>query len=126
MDAPRENKKETIAPTPKDYKTIAVNVPVVERAIIAALALRGLRTGALPTLELKAGRYHGKSKGKILTEGQAKGITLPAAVIEAVKAAKLDLKKPFAWINANARTPDQLPHRQTVQGGENRRSLFLP
>jgi site-specific recombinase XerC len=99
---PRENKKETIAPTPKDYKTIAANVPAVERAIIAALALRGLRAGALPTLELKAGRYHGKSKGKALMEGQAVGITLPAAVTEAVKAADLDMKKPFAWINANA------------------------
>jgi integrase len=56
----------------------------------------------LPTLELKGGKYHGKSKGKALTEGQAAGITLPAAVIEAVKAAGLDVKKPFAWINANA------------------------
>jgi site-specific recombinase XerC len=99
---PNENKKETIAPSTKDYKIIAANVPLIERAIIAALALRGLRAGALPTLELKAGRYRGKSKGKALTEGQAAGITLPAAVIEAVKAAGLDVKKPFAWINANA------------------------
>jgi len=56
----------------------------------------------LPTLELKAGKYHGKSKGKALTEGQAAGITMPPAVIDAVKAAGLDVKKPFAWINANA------------------------
>jgi site-specific recombinase XerC len=99
---PNENKKEAVIPTAKDYKTIAANVPPVERAILSALALRGLRAGALPTLELKAGKYHGKSKGKVLTEGQAAGITLPIAVIEAVKAAGLDVKKPFVWINANA------------------------
>jgi site-specific recombinase XerD len=99
---PNENKKETIAPSAKDYKTIVANVPPTERAILAALALRGLRAGALPTLEMKAGRYHGKSKGKALTEGQTFGITLPAAVTDAVKAAGLDAKKPFAWINANA------------------------
>jgi site-specific recombinase XerC len=99
---PNENKKEAVIPSAKDYKTIAVNVPPVERAILAALALRGLRAGALPTLELKTGKYHGKSKGKALTEGETKGITFPAAVTDAIKAAGLDLKKPFAWINANA------------------------
>jgi len=99
---PNENKKETVPPSAKDYKTIAASVPPVERAMLAAMALRGLRAGALPTLELKAGKYHGRSKGKALTEGQAAGITLPVAVIEAVKAAGLDAKKPFAWTNANA------------------------
>lgn len=99
---PNENKKETVIPTAKDYKTIAANVPAVERAILAALALRGLRVGALPTLDLKAGKYHGKSKGKVLTEGETSGITLPAAVLDAIKAAGLNVKKPFAWITANA------------------------
>jgi site-specific recombinase XerC len=99
---PNENKKEAVPPTPEDYKIIADNVPAIERAIISCLALRGLRAGALPTLELKAGKYHGKSKGKALMEGQAAGITLPAAVLDTIKAAGLDVKKPFAWINANA------------------------
>jgi integrase len=39
---PRENKKETVAPTVNDYETIAANIPPVERAILATLALRGL------------------------------------------------------------------------------------
>ena len=99
---PNENKKETVIPSAKDYKIIAANVPLIERAIVVTLALRGLRAGALPTLELKAGKYRGKSKGKTLTEGQAAGITLPAAVLDAIKAAGLDVKKPFAWITANA------------------------
>jgi len=99
---PNENKKETVIPTAKDYKTIAANVPAVERAILAALALRGLRAGALPTLELKAGKYHGKSKGKALMEGETSGITLPPSVLAEIKTAALDLKKPFAWITANA------------------------
>jgi site-specific recombinase XerD len=99
---PKENKKETVAPSVNDYEIIAASVPPVERAILTALALRGLRAGALPTLELKAGKYHGKSKGKILMEGQAMGITLPDAVLDAIRAAGLDSKKPFAWISANA------------------------
>ena len=99
---PNENKKDTAAPSAKDYKIIMANVPEVERAILAALALRGLRAGALPTLELKAGKYQGKSKGKPLKEGEANGITLPAAALDAIKAAGLDVKKPFSWITANA------------------------
>jgi len=35
-------------------------------------------------------------------EGQTAGITFPAAVLDAIQAAGLDLKKPFAWTNANA------------------------
>jgi site-specific recombinase XerC len=99
---PNENKKKTVIPTAKEYKAIMSGVPPVERAILAALALRGLRAGALPTLEKKGEKYHGKSKGKILTEGQAAGITLPAAVLDAIQAAGLDIKKPFSWITANA------------------------
>jgi site-specific recombinase XerC len=99
---PNENKKETVIPTAKDYAVIMSGVPTVERAILAVLSLRGLRAGALPTLERKGEKYHGKSKGKLLMEGQTAGITLPAAALDAIKAAGLDIKKPFAWTNANA------------------------
>jgi integrase len=99
---PNENMKETIIPTAKEYKAIAAALPPIARAIIATLALRGLRAGALPTLERKGERYHGKSKGKTLKEGEADGVTLPPKVIEALAAAELDIKKPFAWITANA------------------------
>jgi site-specific recombinase XerC len=99
---PNENTKEAVIPTAKEYKAIAVVLPPIERAIITTLALRGLRAGALPTLERKGERYHGKSKGKVLKEGETDGVTLPTKVIEAITAAGLDVKKPFAWTSANA------------------------
>jgi site-specific recombinase XerD len=94
---PNENIKEIVVPSENDVEIIMASVPAVEKAILATLALRGLRAGALPTLELKSGRYHGSSKGKRLMEGEVAGITLPHAVLDAMKAAKLNMKKPFAW-----------------------------
>ena len=94
---PNENKKETVIPSAEDYEVIMASVPAKERAILTVLALRGLRAGALPTLELKDGKYHGKSKGKTLKENGTEGVTLPAECLEAIKAAGLDIKKPFAW-----------------------------
>ena len=94
---PKENLKEIITPSEKDYKTIIKELPPVERAIIVTLASRGLRAGALPTLELKDGKYRGRSKGKILKENNTAGVTLPPEAIKAIKAAGLDIKKPFAW-----------------------------
>ena len=97
---PNENKKETVIPTQKEYKAIIAALPPMEQAILEVLALRGLRAGALPTLEKKGERYHGKSKGKELKEGETIGITLPAAAVKAIEAAGLDPKKPFA-LNRN-------------------------
>jgi len=99
---PKENKKETIIPTAADYAVIIDTLPPIERAIVSCLAMRGLRAGALPTLELKAGKYHGKSKGKALKENNTDGITLPPAALDAIKAANLDSKKPFAAFSASA------------------------
>jgi site-specific recombinase XerD len=99
---PNENVKEIVIPTVKEYKTIISSFPLTEKAIVEVLALRGLRAGALPTLEKKGSRYHGKSKGKELMEGEVKGVTLPTKAIEAITAATLDTQKPFAWITANA------------------------
>ena len=92
-----ENKKETIIPTEDDYSVIMNNLPAKERAILSVLALRGLRAGALPTLELKDGKYYGRSKGKTLTENGTEGITLPPECLSAINSAGLDIKKPFAW-----------------------------
>jgi site-specific recombinase XerC len=99
---PNENQKEVVVPTAKEYNAIAAALPPIERAIVTALALRGLRAGALPTLEKKGERYHGKSKGKTLKEGETDGVTLPTKAIEAIAAAGLNVKKPFAWTSANA------------------------
>jgi site-specific recombinase XerD len=94
---PKENKKETVIPTSKDYKAIIAALPAVERSIVIIMAARGLRAGALPSLELKGGKYHGRSKGKPLEENGTPGITLPPEALNAIKAADLDAKKPFAW-----------------------------
>jgi site-specific recombinase XerD len=94
---PNENKKKIVVPLDSDFEVIMAELPPTERAIISCMALRGLRAGALPTLELKAGKYHGMSKGKKLSEGEEEGITLPHEALAAIKAAGLNMKKPFAW-----------------------------
>ena len=99
---PNKPHKEIIAPDKKDYKIIMENVPKTERAILAVLAFRGLRAGALSTLEKKGSYYKGTSKGKALTEGRREGITMPTAALAEIKAAGLDEKKPFAGLTANA------------------------
>jgi integrase len=99
---PNENKKETVIPTPKEYQIILSSLPPVEKAIIVTLSVRGLRAGALPTLELKAGKYHGKSKGKPLKENNTAGITLPREALSAIMTAGLDVKKPFALYSTSA------------------------
>jgi site-specific recombinase XerD len=94
---PKESKKDIVIPTEADYKTIIKELPSVDRAIIITMASRGLRAGALPTLELKSGKYHGKSKGKALKENNTAGITLPPEALKAINAAGLNIKKPFVW-----------------------------
>jgi site-specific recombinase XerD len=98
----RENKKETVIPSAPDMDVILAAMPPIERAIVETLSGRGLRAGALPSLERKAGKYYGKSKGKALKENDLAGITLPPKALKAIKAADLDLEKPFAWTNAAA------------------------
>ena len=99
---PQANKKETVIPTIPEYQVITAALPPLEKAIVVTLAVRGLRAGALPTLELKGGKYHGKSKGKPLRENNAAGITLPREALAAIRAAHLDEKKPFAGYSASA------------------------
>jgi len=93
----KENDKETVIPTAADYKIIIAELPPVERAIVIVMATRGLRAGALPTLDFRGGKYIGKSKGKRLEENGTAGVTLPAEALEAIRAAELDIKRPFAW-----------------------------
>jgi site-specific recombinase XerD len=99
---PKENKKDTVIPKPQEYKYIIKTLPLLEKAIVVTLAMRGLRAGALPSLELKEGKYHGKSKGKVLKEDGTTGITLPMESLTAIKAAGLDPKKPFIRYSADA------------------------
>jgi integrase len=99
---PNESKKDIAVPASAEYRTIMAAMPPVEKAIISCLALRGLRAGALPTLEKKGDRYTGQSKGKALEENGMAGITLPGAALAAIGVAGLDPRAPFSWITANA------------------------
>jgi site-specific recombinase XerD len=93
---PHENRKETVVPAAEEVGIIIARLPPVERAVVMTLAYRGLRAGALPTLEKRGNRYYGTSKGKTLQEGETYGITLPENVITGIKEAGLDPKRPFA------------------------------
>ena len=91
-----KTKNELGIPNLDDMAIIQAAVPPFEKAIIAVLAGRGLRAGALPTLERKKdGKYTGQSKGKTLN-GKA-GITLPQEALDAIEQAGIDMKKPFAF-----------------------------
>ena len=64
-------------------------------AAVAVMAYRGLRAGALPSLSINGGKFSGHSKGKDIT-GE-----LPAVALEAIKAAGLPLRGPFAGVLPN-------------------------
>jgi site-specific recombinase XerD len=98
---PKKNKKETVVPTQEEYSIIIAAMPPIERAVVETLGGRGLRAGALPTLEKKGEKYAGQSKGKDLEENGTPGVTLPPESLAAIKAAKLDPRRPFAGLTAN-------------------------
>ena len=70
-------------------------LPAYEAAAVALMALRGVRAGLLPTLSISGDRFFGRSKGKDVSGA------LPAQAIEAVKAADLPLRSPFAGVLEN-------------------------
>ena len=96
------NLKQIVIPVASEYKIITAALPPIEKAIVVTMAVRGLRAGALPTLELKSGKYRGKSKGKVLKENNNAGITLPGEALNAIKTAGLDIKRPFSDYSASA------------------------
>jgi len=85
-----------VIPTTTDYKIIIAALPLFEKAIVVTLAVRGLRAGALPTLLITGNRFTAYSKGNDI-----KG-KLPTTALRAIKAAGLDVKKPFAGYSASA------------------------
>ncbi|GHT02513.1 hypothetical protein AGMMS50276_32470 [Synergistales bacterium] len=89
-------------PTAAELKIILANANPIERAAISVMAYRGLRAGALPTLERHGERWTGNSKGKPIKENQIDGVTLPGVALEAIQAAGLDGKKPFGGLTTNA------------------------
>ena len=82
-------------PSTQEVETIIRELAALESAAAAVMAYRGLRAGALPTLSITGGKFTGYSKGKDIS-----GI-MPPAALEAIKAASLPLRSPFAGITAN-------------------------
>jgi site-specific recombinase XerC len=87
--------KKIEVPTAAEIKTIVKELPRYEAAVAAVMAYRGLRAGALPTLSINGGKFTGHSKGKDIA-GE-----LPAAALDAIKAAALPLRGAFSGIKTN-------------------------
>jgi site-specific recombinase XerD len=87
--------KQTEIPTQEDVQAILSSVPPIEKAIVSVLTGRGLRAGALPLMELWGVRYKSHSKGKDIA-GE-----LPVAVLDTIKAAGLDARRPFGDFTVN-------------------------
>ena len=81
--------------TAAEIKTIIKELPPEMAAAAAVMAYRGLRAGALPTLSITGGKFTAHSKGKDI------GGKMPDAALNAIKAAALPLRAPFAGIKAN-------------------------
>ena len=77
-------------PTAPEVKAIIHELPAYEAAAAAVMALRGLRIGALPTLSITGGKFSGYSKGKTISG------KMPPTAVDAIKAAGLPLRGPFA------------------------------
>jgi site-specific recombinase XerD len=82
-------------PTAAEIKIILSELPAYEKAAAAVMALRGLRVGALANLSINGARFTAHSKGKDITG------TMPAAAIEAIKAAGLPLRSAFSKHKTN-------------------------
>ncbi|MFP3042046.1 site-specific integrase [Treponema primitia] len=93
---PKKTIKKTEIPTPEEMDIIMTSIPPLEGAILAVLAGRGLRIGALPPMELWGIKYKSQSKGKDITGA------FPFEVITAIKTAELDPRHPFADFTVNA------------------------
>jgi len=82
-------------PTEQEVKTITTKLSAPLAAAAAVMAYRGLRAGALSTLTISGDRVTWHSKGKDYAGH------IPAAVLDAIKAASLPLRAPFTGILTN-------------------------
>ena len=90
----KKGTKEAAYPSETEAAAILEALEPATRAAAAVMLYRGLRVGALPSLAIRAGRFTARSKGKDIT-GE-----LPAAALEAIRAAGLEARKPFASLSA--------------------------
>jgi site-specific recombinase XerD len=77
-------------PSTAEVETIVAAAGPELRAALVCMSQRGLRVGALPTLQLDGEAFVGRSKGKPIA-GQ-----MPAPVLQAIASAGLSLVRPFS------------------------------
>ena len=87
--------RETVIPSAEEVEIMIRELPAFEAAAVSVMAFRGLRAGALPTLTINGEKFAGQSKGKKV-EGK-----LPSAALDAIKAARLPRRRPFAGVLPN-------------------------
>lgn len=90
----KESKKIVQFPSEKEVQIIMQSLSPQLSAIVACMAYRGLRVGALPFLHITGNRFISKSKGKSIG-----GVLAPEALY-AIGRASLDKKDPFQDLTA--------------------------
>ncbi|MCK9544652.1 MAG: site-specific integrase, partial [Novosphingobium sp.] len=95
-ERPQRESATPIIPTMDEINKIIDSVNPSIRAGIIAILEHGFRVGALNTLTIWGGRFTTISKGKEVTG------TISPKVMEAIKEAKLDNRKPFASLAKNS------------------------
>jgi len=108
----KRGKKPARFPTDKELESILAALSPTLRAAAAVMAYRGLRVGALPSLTLRGAHYTGRSKGKDIS-GE-----LPPKALEAIRAAGLDPKRPFAdWTETRIADQFRYATRKLAEAG---------
>jgi len=94
----KKGKKELAIPKSiAEVKKIIAALPAYEVAAVSVMALRGLRIGGLPGMEITGERFKTRSKGKEISG------TLPDNVLAAIKVAAIsDKRRPFFGIKQEA------------------------
>jgi len=114
---PRKAVRTVVIPTEREVETMVRELPPDLAAAVSVMAYRGLRAGTLPTLSISGDRFTGHSKGKDISG------KLPAIALDAIKAASLPLRGPFAGERANtlekrlARAIERLHKAGKVEAG---------
>ena len=104
---PVQNYSRLDLPTAADIEALIKALPAKWAAAVSIMAGRGLRIGGLAGLSIKGRRFTTRTKG------QDKSGELSADIIEAVKAAGLELRQPFGDM-----TGEQLQHVITYEIGK--------
>jgi len=91
----RKAVKKIVIPSENEVEIIVKELPKDLAAAVSILAYRGLRAGILPTLSVSGEKFSGHTKGRDVSG------KLPTIALEAIKAASLPLRGPFAGELAN-------------------------